>query len=123
MTIIKAILLSLCLLSLYSIAHPVCGAEGGSGEKVKVGPGPIAFILNHAKELDLKKDQKEQLAALAKETKNGNTAVGKPSEREARLKELNDGIASILSGDQATKLKELRDAAAGVKGRGETPSK
>ena len=76
------------------IAAPSMRAEEGKGGH----KGPVAFILKHADDLKLTDEQKTKLAEVGKEAPSKDN-------REAIMAKIN----AILTPEQQTQVKELRE--------------
>lgn len=100
--VISMVVLSLALSSVALTP----AAQAGEGKGNHKG-GPVAFILKHADDLKLTADQKTALEALAKEAPPAKPADG--SKPEKGKGPIFDKIKEILTPDQMTELKALRE--------------
>jgi Spy/CpxP family protein refolding chaperone len=90
-------------------------AQGGGGRGR--GQDPIAYILQHSKDLNITDEQKTKLDAIEKDIQSARPK-GQNADRteyQAKMKDAQEKVTAILNKEQQEKLTALKDKAAADK--------
>ena len=89
-------------------------AQAAQGNRGQNQDG-VAFILSHAKDLDITDEQKTKLTAIQKDVGTRPARGADRTEYTAKMKEANEKAAAVLTKEQTEKLDKLKEKAAADK--------